>query len=79
MSTAAADRAHGAAGAGDGTPEARGAPAELGYGTTLPLVQKAAATLWFDVIVTVQPAIPLHAPLQPANCQPFAGISVNVT
>jgi hypothetical protein len=79
MSTAAPDRAHGVAGVGDGTPEACGAPAELGYGTALPLVQKGAATLWFAFMVTVQPSGPLHAPLQPANFQPFAGISVNVT
>ena len=79
MSTAAPDRAHGAAGGGDGTPETCGAPAGLGYGTTLPLVQKAAATLWFEVIVTVQPAIPLHAPPHPPKLQPPAGVWLRPT
>ncbi len=32
-----------------------------------------------DVIVTTQLPVPLQAPLQPANTDPLAGVSVNVT
>ncbi len=76
--TAAPDRAHGVAGAGDGTPETCGAPAGLGYGTTLPLVQNVAVTAWLEFIVTAQLPDPVQAPLQPPKFQPL-GVAVSVT
>ena len=40
---------------------------------------KAALTFWFAVIVRLQVPVPLHAPPQPWNIQPLAGVAVRVT
>ena len=40
---------------------------------------KVAVTFFVAVMPTTQPAVPLHAPLQPANVEPAAGDGVSVT
>ena len=40
---------------------------------------KVAVTLFAASIVTVQAPVPLHAPLQPVNVLPVAGVAVSVT
>jgi hypothetical protein len=40
---------------------------------------KVAVTVRAALIVTVQPPVPLHAPLQPANVEPEAALAVSVT
>jgi hypothetical protein len=44
-----------------------------------PLVLNVAVTLRAAVIANVQPAVPVHAPLQPANVEPVAAAAVSVT
>jgi hypothetical protein len=44
-----------------------------------PPVVNAAETLSAALIVTVQPALPLQAPLQPKKLMPWAGVAVSVT
>ena len=38
-----------------------------------------AVTVLAASIVTPQMPVPAHAPLQPLNCQPAAGVAINVT
>ena len=38
-----------------------------------------AVTLWLDPRVTVQPPVPLQAPLQPVNADPDAGVAARLT
>src|SRR6185295_15531596 len=45
----------------------------------VPAVLNVAVTLRACVIATVQPPVPVHAPLQPANVEPLAAAAVSVT
>jgi hypothetical protein len=38
-----------------------------------------AVTVWFELIVTVQPPVPEQAPDHPANVEPVFGVAVSVT
>src|ERR1700678_3328249 len=38
-----------------------------------------AVTAWSEVIDTVHPAVPVHAPLQPAKGEPAAGVAVRAS
>ena len=40
---------------------------------------KVAVTDWFEFIVTVHAPVPEHAPPQPVNVEPVAGVAVSVT
>ena len=44
-----------------------------------PLAAKLAVTDWAADIVTTQAPVPLHAPVQPVNAEPEAGVAVSVT
>ena len=43
------------------------------------MAANAAVTFWLEFIVTTQLPVPLHAPPQPVNVEPFAPLAVNVT
>jgi hypothetical protein len=45
----------------------------------VPLVLNVAVTLRDAVIASVQPAVPVHAPLHPANIEPDVGAALSVT
>ncbi len=51
----------------------------LAQGVLVPLVLKVAVTDRAEVIDTVHVAVPVQAPLQPANVEPLAGVAVSVT
>ena len=38
-----------------------------------------AITVWSALVVTVQDGVPRHAPDQPANIEPWAGVALSLT